>query len=62
MTRTSAEQYQAPAILASYSTDELISDAVACVADYIFSDAGLKDEIRPIDEPLAKLEQIGTRP
>ncbi len=60
MTSVSTEQYEAPAILGTYYTAELISDAVDC---FVYpSDAALKDDIRPVDQPLAKLEQISTRP
>ncbi len=61
MTSVSTEQYEAPAILGTYYTAELISDAVDCISLYN-SDAALKDDIRPLDQPLAKLEQISTRP
>ena len=55
------DQYWPPAILASYSTEDLISEAVTCVG-YGASDQELKNDVRPVQRPLGGLRDVGTEP
>ena len=54
--RGGEERYHAPAVLASYSTAELVNNAVNCLARY--SDEALKDDIRPVERPLDGLNDL----
>ena len=53
------EPYDAPSILASYSTAELVIDAVNCQG--YPSDEALKDDIRPLERPLDGLKERADR-
>ena len=54
------QQYRAPAVLASYSTEQLISDAIGCTMapSGAFSDEALKDDVRPIGRALRGLKDL----
>ena len=51
-------RYERPAVLASYSVDELRSEGAASLA-YMISDVSLKSDVATIEEPLARLGELG---
>ena len=51
------QRYERPAVLASYSTEELIREAAACAYE---SDVALKEDVTPIRASLGGLGHPGS--
>jgi hypothetical protein len=54
------EPYEKPAVIATYSVDELRKGA-ATAATSVPSDLVLKDEVEVVERPLARLRRIRTK-
>jgi hypothetical protein len=56
------ERYEAPAVVATYSVDELVEEAATCeLYGPVYSDRAVKEDVEGIEGALERVTSVRTR-